>query len=315
MNTADVTNRADTRSITWGDLTWIDVTEPTQNDVRYLSERFGFHHLALEDSLSRMQRPKVDHYDSYLFAVFHFPVERDQKQVIKSHQVSSFVGNNYLVTLHDGHLKALTDLFERCEGQEETRRELFARGSSFLLYNVLNGLIQACFPILDKLLSSMDDAEDAVFDENTDDTKDISLLRRAIITQRRIIMPLRSVITDLKVRVQPYGTVDLGKYYDDLLDQVNRIWEALEESKEVIEVFKDSDFVLVTNRINRIVQTLAIFSSIVLPFLIVSGIYGMNINLPGGVESGSLASFGILLGVMLLISGSLLYYFHRRRWI
>jgi len=141
------------------------------------------------------------------------------------------------------------------------------------------------------------------------------VLRRDIITFRRIIFPSRSVINDFKNSIKPFTSQDLSVFFDNLIDQLNRIWDNLDESKEVIEVYKDSDFVLVTNRINRIVQTLTIVSSVFLPFLVVSSLYGMNVFLPGGLVKGSWLSFGVLIGVMFIISGSMLYFFRRRHWI
>jgi len=246
--------------------------------------------------------------------VFHFPATSQNGEVIKSTWLAAFIGDDYVITLHD-ELTALTDLFKECREHEERRREYFAHGSGYLIYRITDHLTRYCLVILNKVLTRMDDIEDSVFEEAGDDTQAISVLRRDIITLRRIIWPSRAVINDLKIRVKRFTDKDLGIYFDSLLDQVNRIWDNLEESKEVIEVFKDSDFVLVTNRINRIVQTLTILSSIFLPFLVVSSIYGMNVALPGGIERGSPESFGILLGIMIILSGGMLYFFHRRRWI
>jgi magnesium transporter len=302
-------------SINRGDVTWTDITSPTQNEIDYLAQKYNFHHLALEDSLSRTRLTKIDDYETYLFLVFHFPVIPDGKLIIKSTWLSVFIGRNYLITLHDSAFAVLTGLFQECQAKEETQQAFFSGGPGYLLYRILDRLVEHCFPILDKVLTLIDDMEDSVFDESIDDTKAISTLRRDIIILRRIIWPSRAVMLDLKGRIKPFAVKDLTIYFDNLLDHVNKIWDNLEESKEVVEVYKDSDFVLVTSRINRIVQALTVISSILLPFLIVSSIYGMNINLPGGLERGSLLIFGILLGIMLCISGGMLYFMHRRRWI
>ncbi len=127
--------------------------------------------------------------------------------------------------------------------------------------------------------------------------------------------PLRAVIIELEAKLQKFTTMDMSVYFGDLLDHLNKIWDTLEECKEVIEVFKDSDYVLSTERINRVMRILTIFSSIVLPFILVSSIYGMNISLPGGIERGSILSFVVLLLLAALVSLGMLYFFHRRRWI
>jgi magnesium transporter len=168
---------------------------------------------------------------------------------------------------------------------------------------------------MDKILSQMESVEDKVFDENIEASEGIAVVRRDIIAQRRIIWPLRTVIGELEAKLQKLTTMDMSAYFGDLSDHINKIWDTLDECKEVIEVFKDSDYVLSTDRINRIMRILTIFSAIILPFVVISSLYGMNIHLPGGLTGGDLKSFLILLAVMSLIAGGMLYFFRRKRWI
>ncbi len=307
-------NQPHVGSIIWHHLTWTDISFPTRSEADSLAQKYDFHPLSLEDALSRSQLSKLDDHGTYLLLILHFPVVTQDEQLLKSTWLCAFIGNNYLITLHD-EFKAVTDLFIRCQAEEGIRSEFMKDGSGQLIYRIVDSLIKYCLPILDKLLNRLEIIEDSVFDESSDDTRSIATLRRDIITLRRTLFPSRPVIGELKVKIKPFSNKDLEVYFDNLLDQVNRIWDNLEEAKEVIEVFKDSDFVLVTNRINRIVQTLTILSSIFLPFLIVSSLYGMNVDLPGGLQTGNFKSFVILLAIMFIISGTMLYFFHRRRWI
>jgi magnesium transporter len=314
QNGKKVINLPQVSSITWRHLIWTDISFPTLNEIATLAEKYSFHPLSLEDSLSRSQLSKLDDHGTYLLLILHFPIVMEDGQTVKSTWFCAFIGDNYVITLHD-EFKALTELFIECQAAEETKKEFMHEGSGFLIYKIIDKLIKYCLPILDKLMDRLDTIEDKAFDDSSDDTKAIATLRRDIITLRRIIFPSRTVINELKTKIKPFTHQNLDFYFDYLLDQVIRIWENLEESKEVIEVFKDSDFVLVTNRINRIVQTITIISSIILPFLVVSSIYGMNVDLPGGLQHGSLASFGVLLAIMFILSGTMLYFFHRRHWI
>jgi magnesium transporter len=307
-------NQPQTQHIIWNELTWTDISFPTRNEADYLGRQYHFHPLSLEDSLSHSQLSKVDDYQTYLLLVLHFPTHMPGEMALKSTWLCAFIGSDYLITLHD-EFPALASIFTACQTRDETRQEYFGQSSGYLLYRLLDDLIESCIPILDKLLTRIDTIEDSVFDETTDDTQSIAILRRDIITFKRIIWSSRPVLSDLIIKIKPFTRSDMKIYFDNLLDHVNYIWENLEESKEVIEVFKDSDFVLVTNRINRIVQTLTIVSSIVLPFIVVSSLYGMNVNLPWGLQTGNLATFGVLLAIMSIISGSMLYFFHRRHWI
>ena len=302
-------------TITWGDLTWVNIMPPSQRETEYLRENYNFHPLDLDDCLSRKQIPKVDEYPEYLFVIFHLPVFDKETRVTTKRQWSAFVGEKYLITLHPGELRTLTALFRDCQANEDAREEYFSNGSGYLMYRILDRSIDSYFPVLDKILSLMEDMEDNVFDEDVETAKELSVLRRDIIAQRRVMFPTRTLFMSLERRLKRFTDADLTVYFGDLMDHMTKICETLDELKEVIEVFKDTDYMLATYRINRVTRLLTIFSTIVLPFLIVSSLYGMNVVLPGGVDGGSMQSFLILLLIMLIIAGGMLFFFRRRRWI
>ncbi len=302
-------------SVTWGDVTWVNIEQPTKAKLDYLAQHYPFHPLDLEDCLSVRQQPKLDEYPDYLFLVFHFSVWDKETRVSRYDQVSVFVGDKYLVTVHSGRLKPLASLFQQCRTDEGTRQQYFSYGSGYLLYRILDMTVEAYFPILNSILSWINDVEDAVYDENIPLAQEIATLRRDIVTQRRIIYSLRGVTAESERKIRRFSKLDVAVQFGDLMDHLNKICEALDEAKEVVEIFKDTDFVLSTERLNRIMRVLTVLGSIILPFLAISGIYGMNIPLPGGLERGSFHTFIILVGGMLLISGSMLIFFRRQRWI
>jgi magnesium transporter len=302
-------------SLTWGELTWVNIEHPTAREMEYLAQNYSFNQLDLDDCLSRRQRPKLDVYKDYLFFIFHFSVYSRETRVSTHGQVSVFIGEKYLITAHNGELKPLVNLFHDYQASEEAREQYFSHGSAYLLYRILDRMVDAYFPILDKILSLLENVEDRVFDEKVEAAQEVAILRRDIITQRRIIFPTRTVIAELEGKLKPYTPIDLSAYWGDLLDHMNKACETLDECKEVIEVFKDADFVLSTEYINRIVRVLTIMSTILLPFLVVSSLYGMNVHLPGGITSGNRLSFILLMVLMALIAGGMLYFFRRKRWI
>ncbi len=303
------------KTITWGDLTWTDIVQPTDEAKKYLAERYHFHPLALDDCLSRKQLSKIDVYPGYMFFIFHFPVYDKETRISTKKQWSVFIGENYLVTLRPGELQTLDKFFRDCEISEEARQEYMSQGSGYLIYKMLDRAIDSYFPVLDKILSLMEDIEDVVFDEEVETAKEISILRRDVITQRAVMFPTRAIFAQMENKLKRFSKTDMTDLYGDLMDHTNKICETLDECKEIIEVFKDTDFILATDRINRVVRILNILATIFLPFVVISSIYGMNVILPGGLERGSLKSFLILLAVMSIITGSLLLFFRRRRWI
>jgi magnesium transporter len=266
----------------------------------------------LEDCLSRRQLPKIDEYPDYLFILLHFPVFNKRAKVTQASQVSIFLGRNYLVTVHQGDLKPLANMFHVCQEDEEARKDYLSRDSGYLLYRIMDSLVDYTFPILNKVLGNLEDLEDKVFDQKVDAVQDVALLRRDISAQRRIIWGLRGVVALLETRVQAFTQEDLSVYFGDVMDHVNRTWSTLEEAKEIIEIYKDTDYLLTQDSIQRVMAILTIAIVVMVPFSIVSGIYGMNVPLPG--EGGPL-TFALLLLLMLLISGGMLYYFRRQRWI
>jgi magnesium transporter len=302
-------------SVTWSDLTWTNIVSPTAKEIEYLADNYHFHPLDLDDCLSRRQRPKLDIYKDYLFFIFQFSVWDKATRVSRHDQVAVFIGEKYLITVHNGQLKTLVKLFRECQIDEETRQENFNFGSGYLLYRILDRTIDAYFPILNSILAWVDDIEDTVFDENVSAVKELAALRRDIVTQRRILHAAQPVYIELEKYIRYYTKKDLSVQFGDLMDHLNKAYEALDEAKDVIEIFKDTDYHLSTERLNSIMRVLTIIGSIVLPFIMVSSIYGMNIPLPGGIERGGFQSFIILAAIMVIVSGVMIYVFHRRRWI
>jgi len=303
------------QSVTWRELTWVNIEHPTAREMEYLAQNYPFNQLDLDDCLSRIQRPKLDVYKDYLFFIFHFSVYSREKRVSTHGQVSVFISEKYLITVHNGELKPLVNLFHDCQSSEEAREQNFSHGSGYLLYRILDRMADAYFPILDKILSLLEDVEDSVFDEKVEAAQEVAILRRDIITQRRIIFPTRTAITELESKLKQYTTIDLSPYFGDLMDHMNKACETLDECKEIIEVYKDADFVLSAEYVNRIMRIVTILATIMLPFMVVSSLYGMNVHLPGGLTSGFPISFILLMVFMALIAGGMLYFFHHKRWI
>ncbi|OGN98435.1 MAG: hypothetical protein A2Y89_04310 [Chloroflexi bacterium RBG_13_51_18] len=305
----------DIETITWGDLTWVNLQSPTEREIDWLANTYNFHPLALDDCLSRKQISKIDTFPGYLFFVFHYPLFHKETRIATKRQWSAFIGENYIVTINTGALKTLVALFRDCQANEDARKEYLSSGPGFLLYRILDRLVDAYFPVLDKILNIMGDVEDAVFDEEVEAAKELSILRRDIITQRSVMFPTREIFKEMENKLKRFSKTDVSAHYSDLMDHMNKICSTLDECKEMIEVYKDTDSTLATNRLNRVVRILNIIATITLPFVAISSIFGMNVFAPGGIEKGGLTTFVVLIIVMGIIAGSMLFFFHRRRWI
>lgn len=302
-----------TKSLVWQKLTWIDIERPTEEETKYLAERYPFHPLDLDDCLSKTQNPKIDEYEQYLFMVFHFPVFKPQARVTTPSQVSIFVGEDYLITLHQGDLKPLVSLFKACQAGEKARAESMGRSSGYLLYLILDRLVNYCFPILYKIGDNIEAVEDRIFGEGPHGTvRDVAVLRRDIISFRRIIRPQTEAAELLEQKEWPILKEDPDVYFGDIADHLRKIRDTLEDYKEVVEGLSDTNNTLTSFRINEVIRILTIISTIMLPLTLVASILGMNIY-PMPIDSPT-AFIGIIAAMLVIIVG-MLAFFRSRRWI
>jgi magnesium transporter len=294
-------------------LTWIHLERPTQDEMAPLAERFGWHPLDVEDVLSRRQRPKIDEYADYRFVVLHFPVYDKRIGRLNAAELDVFIGPDYLVTLPNVELLPVTRLFARASEDEELRDNLFSKGSGYLLYHVLDDLFDYCFPILDKIGYKLDRIEDEMFEGRSEEiVRDISNIKQEIISYRKIIKPERSTLRLLERHVQRFLPEELELYFDDIVDAAERIWDLLDNFKEVVEALEDTNESVISHRQNDVLRLLTIFSVTLLPLTVVTGVFGMNVDFPG---ESTQVSFWIVLAAMALTIAGLLGFFRYKRWL
>ena len=278
-----------------------------------LADRFGWHPLDLEDVLSRRQRPKIDEYPDYLFGILHFPVYDKSIQRLNAAELDFFVGNGYLVTLPKVELLPVTRLFARCQEDEELRDQLFSKGSGYLLYHILDDLFDYCFPILDKIGHKLDSVEDDMFEVRAEEVvRDLSNVKQEIISYRKIIKPERSTLRVLERQVERFLPEDLELYFDDIVDASERIWDLLDNYKEVVEALEQTNESVISHRQNDVLRVLTVVTVILLPLTLITGIFGMNVHFPG-FESA--AAFWVLAGFMLGLAVGLTAFFRLKRWL
>jgi magnesium transporter len=296
-------------------LTWIHLDAPTLEEAELLQRRFGWHPLDLEDVLSRRQRPKIDEYpdDGYLFVVLHFPVYDKRIQRLNAAELDVFVGQDYLVTLPNVELLPVTRLFHRCHEDLELRAQLFGKGSGYLLYHVLDDLFDYCFPILDKIGHKLDSLEDDIFEGRSDEVvRDISNVKQEIISYRKIIKPERPTLRLLERYVERFLPQELELYFDDIVDASERVWDILDNYKEVVEALEDTNESAINHRQNDILRVLTVVSVILLPMTLITGVFGMNVHFPG---FGTSAAWWAVVAGMVTLAVSLAAFFRYKRWL
>ena len=296
-------------------LRWVKIDHPGNLERGWIEEQFDFHPLDLEDVFSRNERPKIDTYDDYLFIVLHFPVFDRAAVRLGTGELDLFVGPGFVVTIPNQPLKPVEYLFESCRSKEELREQVFARGSGYLLYRIVDDSFDYCFPMLRKIGNKLDTLEDEIFEGRGEDVvRDISNVKQEIINFRKVIRPQRPVLRDLESVKQRYlaPDLDLEIYFDDIVDAHERIWDMLENYKEVVVALEETNESVISHRVNDILRVLTSISVIVLPLTLIASIWGMNVGVPGESDA---TDFYVIVGVMLVMLVGMVAYFRKRGWL
>lgn len=294
-------------------LTWVHLDSLNPDAATSLAERFGWHPLDLEDVLSKRQRPKIDEYPEYLFVVLHFPVYDKAVQRLNAAELDVFLGSDFLVTLPNVELLPVTRLFRRCEEDAELRESLFGKGSGYLLYHVLDDLFDYCFPILDKIGHKLDSIEDEMFEGRSEEVvRDLSNVKQEIISYRKIVKPERSTLRLLERHTERFLPEELELYFDDIVDAAERIWDLLDNYKEVVEALEDTNESVISHKQSDVLRILTIISVTMLPLFVITGIFGMNVLFPG---EGGREAFWVIIGSMIATLAGMLAFFRYKRWL
>lgn len=304
------------KEIDYNGLKWIDIVKPTQNEMEMLKNKFDFHELLLEDCMTEHQRSKVDDYDDYCFIVLHFPRYRKELKRMDSEEIDIFLSHNYLITIHEGELKPLCALARKCHTREDYREEYMADGSALLLYEIIKRLFDYCFPMLDKIGHIIDDINKDLFRKRSGNVLEvISMAKMQIINYRRVIKPLRPVILTLEKIIGRYLPEDMEIYFDDITDKAEKLWDMLENYKEVIESVDNTFGSLTNQRINNLMRTFTIVQVAILPMTLVSGLFSMNVK--GIPMSNFPMAFWVVFGMIFIptLFIGILFFMKRHKWL
>jgi magnesium transporter len=299
---------------------WIDIAKPTRDEMKKLAERFPFHELNLEDCLSKIQIPKIDRYEDHVFVILNFPT-LEKERIPRSSQLASFIGSGYLVTVHQGELKPISEIFQQCIQSNKAKQELMGRSAGYLFHSIIDALTDDLLNLVRKIVGNIEDIEDVVFDEQANAAGEISYIRRQITVLRRIAIPLKRTLAEITTKdIRRFSEEDLTLYFDDINDHIDKVIDTLEESKETIEIYKDTDYLHGTDRSNKILAVLTIVFTLSLPVTIISSLYGMNVDIPV-IEDEALKFLGRYTTFIVIVIGSsagavaMALYFHKIRWI
>ena len=289
---------------------WLDLTDPGEKEVAELKDIFGFHPLALEDTLKRGQRPKLDDFGEYMFLVY-YGVEEAERGETEMVEVHAFLSGGYIVTTHREGCAALDEVRERLAAQPP-------RSEQFVVYRVLDGLTDTFFPVLERLDDRIERLDTAIFDRATPhQLEEITALRRELVELRRIVTPQRDLLArgiDDILEI-PGLEVDSRNYFRDVYDHSIRISDQIDSYRDLLSGSRDAYLSVVSNRLNQITKQLTVMATIFLPLSFVVGFFGQNFKwLVVNIQSPG-AFFALGIGSLVLSALALLGWFRRSDYI
>ena len=288
---------------------WVDVVDPTPEEIARVGKKFSFHPLALEDVERGGQRPKIDQYDGYQFIVFYgLTAESDRCQ---SHEVDIFVGKRFMVSFHDSRVPVIAETAERWRTNVAT---LGNRGTGFLLYSLLDALVDGYFPVLDEVAERADRLEETIILQGQPALQaEILQLRRELLMIRRVVGPERDVMNIL-VRQDPplYGRKEIA-YFQDVYDHLLRISDSVDIYRDMLSSVLDANLSMVSYTLNVVVKRLTASSIILMSITVIAGVYGMNFTyMP---ELDWRFGYPFALGLMVVIASVEVGIFRRIGWL
>lgn len=292
---------------------WVHIDSTVRQQVAILDRLFGFHPLAVEDVLNPASRPKVDQYDNYLFVTLRSIAFREatpDPYDVETTNLYLFVGPGWLVTAHAGPSPVIDHLHDLCVRTPD----LLGRGAARMAHHVMDAAVDAFFPILDRVDEFIDSLEDRVFRSFDEESlRDIFAVKRLVLSFRRYVAPQREIFNILSNRPSPLLPPDVQLYFRDVYDHMLRINDSLDTYRDLLGSTMESYLSQVSNRLNQVTKALSIVATLSVPFVVVSGMWGMNfVHVPLAQNRWG---FEIMLAAQLFAGGALIAFLRWRRWL
>jgi magnesium transporter len=290
---------------------WVDLSAPTPDEAKLLTDVFHFHELAIEDALAEIHHPKVESYGEYLYLILHAIDFKAHRHQFGTQEVDFFLGPQYLVTYHSGTSRSIGRISEIC-----TRNaRVLGEGPSALLYRIIDGMVDNYRPEVDKLADRLDALEKEVFQRPKETlVRRILDFKRDVASLRRVVMPERDAVGRLARREFSQIPEQLAYRFRDVHDHLVRLADESIYFQDRITSLLEAHLSNVSNQLNAVMKVLTIISTIFMPMTVLTGLYGMNVTLPH-LPGGDPAAFWWILGIMAAISVTMLVFFRTRNWL
>jgi len=297
-------------------MLWVDFQDTTEEEFDLLYKVFKFHPLCIEDCIVPQERPKIDIFSEYIFIIIHsmfYYKEEDQppdaKNGLSYRELDIFLGKNYLVTLHNSRVRAVSAMHEKLKSAVT----VLERGPEYLLYSIFNRLIENYFLTLDKLEDNIDEVEDKIFLGKYDNKilQDIFTLKKNVIYLRKFLSPQRELVSSLLWKDINFISQNMNIYFRDISDNLVRVHELVDSYRDMLNSLMEAYLTVISTRLNDIMKTLTIIATFMMPATLVASFYGMNVEIP----EFKWGIYGYLFVWVILILSTLLtvVYFKKKR--
>ena len=330
------------QTVSFQGLSFINVTKPTDFEIKYLKNTYYFNPLNLDDYMHRTQIPKIENHKKYNLIVLRFPIFREitsenahqygtrlptpdavsKKRRLTSSYVNFFISKEYVVVLHDGTLSQIDHIFTLCQKTLHNRTEYMSQGSTFLAYKIIDALVDDCFPVINEITATIDGIDKELEEKQSQKTlEDISTTRRNLVVFHTMIKPILPLLKELEVGKHEELNGAMQSFWGNVLDHLEKIWDRIEDNQELIDGISESNEFLLRSKTNQIMATLTIMFTLTIPATVFGTLYGMNIILPGGINEakiwyfwGDYTTFIIICILSIIPAILMILYFNHKKW-
>ncbi len=294
-----------------GTLVWVDLCNPTAEQMAELADEFNLHELAVEDVLGRHQRPKIDHYAGHLFLACHSARLNLDEATLETTEVDAFISDRWLITVRKDAGFDIDEVTRRWDRSSQ----LVAHGVSFLVYGLLDVVVDGYFETVNVFDNYYDAVSEGLFNERPMELRDQRLwfqMRQALIKFHRLAVPMREVVSGLMRRENAFIDAEVNPYFQDVYDHVIRVSESTDAVRDLISTLVETNLSVREYRTNTIMKKVTSWAAIIAVPTLITGWYGMNVPYPGSGERWGVVAAAI---IVFLMSGLLYLVFRRKNWL
>ncbi len=303
------------KKLQYNNITWLDIYQPAQKDLDELKEKFSLHPLIAEKFLPSLHRPQIEEYPGQIFMILHFPVYNKEKKETKLAEVDFIITQDTLITAHNKAIPSLELFLNDCQIQEYYQKRCFI-SSAHLLFYLLDWLIDSCLPMLDHITEKTEQIEKQVFKgKEKEMLSQIALAKKDLIDFRRAIKPQRSILEILDKKTNRLFGKEIKPLSQEAIGSIIRVWNTLENNKELINSIEQTNNSLLSYKLSDIMKFLTVVSFITFPLSVIVGFFGMNMFDPIPIISNNEYAWLYALILMILITGIMVAYFKKKKWL